>query len=301
MVAGSALAGALFVVTSCLPSIDLTGKACPCTSDFTCDLATNRCVAPGSVPASNDATPGANDVPDGATDGDGGVDAAPVPGSFCAGLSPRPTFCSDFETLLAPWGWDRTSSNGGGQLNVDAVSASASARSAFFVLPAVGSAANGTAALLKTFSVPVTSLLTINLDLSLETIDAEVPVVLVHIDGTDATYDLFLGVQKGRARILEETKQRSGGAVTYGGGDLSQPLPLGGWSHVSWTITASATSSTSNVAVERDGGTISTGLTGLGIYHYPVPPRISVGVPYLVAPPSAGWRVRADNVVVDIH
>ena len=285
----------MLLAASCtLPMLDLSGKGCPCTSAFVC--VDGRCVAPDTVM-------------DAASDAYAPEEGSPIDGSdsassaFCA-AHVGATFCADFDSSDAPWGWDSTSAWGGGQIGVDPALSVSPSKSASFALPVLKNTDQANATLVKGLPAAVQTKIAIELDVLIQALDAanskETYLVTLALGNTAGKDEVHLAIRDGAARVIEIVTPSDGGAPVYAGGDLPVGLPVSArWQHITWTITRTATSSTSNVIVpEEDGGYI-TGVASLNFYRFNVPPKLAVGLS-AVSAPSAGFQIRVDNVLVNV-
>lgn len=304
-----ALTSAVLAFASCTVNApDLTGKQCPCVADYVCDTATNTCVAPGALdgapPSSDGTAPDDAMTTDSSIATDASVDGEAGPTRYCDTLSPKPTFCADFDEpdAMAPWGFTTFGNGGNGQLGVDTVMSHDKA-SAYFE---VGSAADGTnqgsSHLNRTLSaITTTSNFTIDLDLLVEKVDEEVPVISFDFTQGNIRYTLYLGIQHSSARILEQISMGNAPDASFAGKNLSNPFPIeSGWVHVKWTLVNSTTATVSTTTVTgADGGVVSNALAGVNTYKYTAVPTFEIGIPYTLFFPTSGSRFRVDNVVVN--
>jgi hypothetical protein len=310
---------ALIACASCtLPALDLAGRECPCADGYSCDPVSQRCVASDATPVGDaggdaegdtggvvaDASPesSSDDAPDDAASQDGGTVDAP-PGPFCESLSPPATFCSDFDALDLPAGWTSAVAWGGAQLFIDNAAWRSAPRSVYFDVPALTGTSQAGTSLTYQFATPIQTGIDLDFDLLLEAMDTTSEVIVAEVDliapGAAKDY-LRLAVKQGRTRFSEQAYPADGGAPSYGGGNLTQPVGPGAWLHVTWKLARTATTSSSSVAITLDDAGQSTNYSSTFMHEISAAPKLSVGLPDL-APPSGHWRARFDNVVVRLH
>jgi hypothetical protein len=258
-----AIAVVVVVGTGCLlPSLD--------------DLGGNG--APGDA-ASPDATT-IDAAPDASSDGPAGP--------FCQRLSPKPTFCADFDQGDFPAGFDSVTTYGSGKSLLEGPLGDPS-RAFSASSPAISGSTQGAAALVKKLAKPIKQL-RIEFDYLPVALDSSERSICSIAVGKD---NLNLYVRNTGARVTEAATLPDGGTL-YGGGTLAKGFTVGTKAHVKWVITVGAGTSASSVTL--DGAAVE--YDNVHVHDYPSPPQISIGM-FFIAAPSPGWSARIDDVVFD--
>lgn len=248
--------------------------------------------------------PGLDDFPaepalDASTDA-GVVDAPPsdapvgdAAGSFCTTLSPKPTFCADFDDDDFPAGFDKLVQFGEAKGLLDNGALGNPARSFSASVTALTGTKQGASHFEKAFgATPKT--LRIELDYLPTALETTERAILRVGFSNDKDQIVFL-VRSSGARIAESSTLADGG-TEYAGGPLSTGFTVGVWTHVKWTITIGATTSSSSVSL----GSTAVEFDSLHAHRYASGPTVNVGLIFVGAP-SNGWAIRVDNVVIDLQ
>jgi hypothetical protein len=218
-------------------------------------------------------------------------DASDAPsGPFCATLSPKPTFCADFDDDDFPAGFDTLQKYGDANAVLDDGKLGDPARSFFASIPALAGTKDGAANLIKSFSL-TPSQLRIEFDWTPVTLDATERGIAQIVFKNDI---VTLWAKTGYARV-SETSTLADGGKEYASGSLSKAVVAGTKIHVRWLISIEASKSSSSVTID----TVAAGFTSLNAYKYKSSPQVKIGMLYVDAP-STGWSTRLDNVVIDV-
>jgi hypothetical protein len=237
---------------------------------------------------------GANGASDGASDAAAEADTGPQ--GFCATRTPRPTFCSDFDTLDLPAGWTTPAVYGPGSVFVDSLASTSSPRSFLGVFAA--SSMQGSAALRKTLA-DVTGNVELDLDFRIEAHDGNrltIAVLELEDDASGRNDNLTLRWHPTEGVDLLEVAERPGNMTAYAGTSRIAAAATS-FTHVRVVFAIDASASATSVTLIVDG--VSTTQSGLLAHEYRSRAALLTGITYL---PSASttWRVRLDDVVLDM-
>jgi hypothetical protein len=250
--------------------------------------------AEATADASNDTSSDtANDTSSDAFDGNSG-DAADA-GTFCEGLLPTPTLCSDFDGVNLPAGWDSVVQWGPCTGVVDTLGFKSPPRSFVAKAPALSGTDQCETALARTFAAPKSSIV-IEFDVFPAAMDSSrwlylAPVVMNAQGGSD---DLSLRWMGTTGEVNEAVTLDDGGMLYEKHGAAEVPA-LGQWSHVRWEMTFTGATAFSSLTVngKNTGGTLHS-------KDFLASADVQLGITF-VAGPSSAWEIRFDNVVVDIQ
>lgn len=247
--------------------------------------------------------PGLDDLSGDGAASDAAVDVVPIDaskpdasdaatGSFCQRLSPKPTFCADFDQGDFPAGFDSLTSYGAGKSVLDDGAPGDPARSFYASTGALSGSTQAAGALEKKLAAFPKATLRIEFDYLPVALDSNERSLVGVTFGKDAV-NLF--VKTSGARVAEAGALSDGGTV-YGGGNLAKGFTVGKKTHVKWVISVGNGTSSSSVTLDTD----AVEFDSLHVHNYPSAPEISLGMVFVSAP-SSGWGARVDNVVYDLQ
>jgi hypothetical protein len=231
-----------------------------------------------------------NEHPDASDDAPTQPDGDAGPLSFCAALSPQPTFCADFDQVAnVDDGW----SNGGGTIGsvaFDDKSFSSAPRSAVFSLPG-GSAmpAHGNR-FNEAFKPPTApSKVRLSFDTFVDMLDSNGGPV--HLAGVSFHgYDIEIGVRAASALTIEGLPNG-----TFVPGAFTKAVPIGKWT----TIVMTLDFTTNHVLITVDGDSARDAALGTGARSDPAP-SLQIGAAYYDLTAVTDTKVHIDNVVVNL-
>jgi hypothetical protein len=264
--------------------------------------------------ASNDATP-ADDAgtqlldtgspADSSMSGDAhGADAPeePAPVGYCAGLTPTPLFCDDFDegALAAPW--DQVIGTSG-HATLDTTFAVSPPDAMLTTVNAGATAASVDVAGYKSFSAKqaVAGTYALAFDIRVDKADtssgSDAVLAAIALWNGSAVWSLELEVSYASATGDLTASLTENSASDYAQHAASEHLSMGGWMRVSIAITLPAGSGGTAPATMTFNGIQVAAATVHVTTSNPVP-EIVVG-PTFATPGSSGWVVRYDNVTFD--
>jgi len=246
--------------------------------------------------------PGEGARPDAAATGDAasGADAFDAGASFCASLSPAPTFCDDFDedaSLASDWTYFSINPADAGSVVVDtAAYVSPPASLAAQVGPGTSNTAGLVAQVTKQFLTPATASAHLEYRLRIDSIDSVENELFSQLGfkGGGAT-PYLLDVYLGPGAFLEEEIPGDAG-VTFKEYPLAQQPLVGVWSLVALDV--DFVGATVKLTVDKTvafQGPLDQGYTS-------GPPVLSIGVGYYAGSPRtvSGGAAHFDNVVLDV-
>jgi hypothetical protein len=257
----------------------------------------------GVGPEGSMVTPDSGRAPDsGTTTQDSSTgDEPPPPVGFCAGLTPAPLFCDDFDepgALSAPYDQLLT---GGGAASSDGTYYVSSPHSLLTSVTANEAAANVDVAGYKSFTSKqgaagtYTLSFDIRIDASDTTTNSDAVLGAIQLWNGSAAWDLELEVAYGNGSFTAWLTENGGS--DYAQHAASKTLPSGAWTRVSIGITLPADSSGMAAATMSFGGTqVASSMVHVETSN-PIPELI-VGPTY-ASPSTGGWAVRYDNVTFE--
>ena len=253
----------------------------------------------GSIPPVD-----AGNTPD-ASDGGTVTDTGTPFTTFCAGLSPKPVFCEDYDEGSVSAGWDQVSSQGGKA----GVSTTAFQSGPASMLVATNTLASGgivDVAEYKEFPALAgkAQTMTLAFDVRFETIDSTKHDIVFGsiqlVDASGATYELQLDAVLTTAGDLQldmpELTTTAGGGTTYVDHTVSTHVATQTWLHVVMTEKVPAASGVGAATLSINGTQLLS--TSINVLVTNWTPELIIGISY-VAPPSNPWGVRYDNVTLD--
>lgn len=225
--------------------------------------------------------------------------------TYCAGLSPKPVFCEDYDEGSVSNGWDQVSSQGGKA----GVSTTAFQSGPASMLVATNTLASGgivDVAEYKEFPALAgkAQTMTLAFDVRFETVDSTKHDIVFGsiqlVDASGATYELQLDAVLTTAGDLQldmpELTTTAGGGTTYVDHTLSTHVATQTWLHVVMTEKVPAASGVGTATLSINGTQLLS--TSINVLVTNWIPEVILGISY-VQPPSNPWGVRYDNVTFD--
>jgi hypothetical protein len=259
----------------------------------------------GAVPTGGDASdppPGDSGSTGQGIDSGNAADAAKdaAASSYCAGLSPAPLFCDDFDEVgdLAVPPWDQVSGMNGTASVISAAYVSAPSSLLVQVNP---NASAADVAGYKSFTAKqgATGVCTFAFDLRVDTADmsssSDGILAAIQLWNGSAGWDLQLELSY--ASATSNLAVNFSEDAPYVSHAVSQNLPLGEWTRVSMTIALPAGSGGATPATLSFNGTQVASATVHVTTNNPIP-EILVGAT-LASASSSGWLAHYDNVTFD--
>jgi len=239
--------------------------------------------------------------------GDAG-DAAPIQtdGGFCASLSPQPTFCDDFDEHSLPGAWTSFTQTGGTLTLDPMVSVSPPNSLLATEMPlAYGQPLDTAVRTQFPLSAPPT---TIGLDFQFQPVqadpDAGAATVVASLDFTDAANNRytvqFTLVQQGIAvsMRLEEQAGFIDGGSSYVSHALPDPLGIGTWTPIALKVNRTGANAATATVTFGSAAEINDIALAMSVNATLI--QLTIGSSF-ESEPSAGWKNRYDNVVLDIQ
>jgi hypothetical protein len=256
-----------------------------------------------------DGGPDSGNVPEGGGgEGGGGVDGG---GSFCASLSPTPTFCDDFDEATSPTGWDQIIQNNGA-VTVDSLLAFSKPGSMLAETSAAVGGQQTEADVLKQFAslqgkaIQISASFEMNVQTWDPSSSGQILAFEIIFKNSSSTFNQIvlnlnsLGASGVSAQIAENAQGADGGEAGYNSYPLSTHPPTKTWTKVEVDLViASPTSAASNVITVKLDGATQLSQQALQVPLQGGSPWVHMGIGY-VATPAGAWAVRFDDLVVDI-
>jgi hypothetical protein len=239
--------------------------------------------------------------------GDAGETSQPDGGAgdagFCATLSPTPTFCDDFDENPLGFGWDDVSRSAGATYAFDTSSWRSPPNAILLALPFVDGGAPSPpyhVSQVKAITGNVTHA-TLAFDARADTLGTGTLASLARFQSQGKAVEVRLELDAAASPVAANVREADLGDAGYAYHSHALPgggLLTGAWTHVVLDLTLSpSAAATFSVSIDGASALSSTALVGT---FPPQPITVEVGIGY-VSPPLGGWRVRYDNVTIDVQ
>ena len=219
--------------------------------------------------------------------------------TFCDGVTPKPTFCADFDKPNSLFGWTSRTNNSGGTLLVDSVFTRSPPGSLWTASPSLEAGATQQSLLKQTFAVqPSTAKLAFDLRVLARDPARLTTLTYLEVGRTPANYTIALMLTPtGEASIRETFPANDAGQRP----NITTPLPFvpgtTDWAHIEIDI-----------RYTQPGAALNLAIGGISILKdIPLTPEITSPVTSLyfglnyVYGPASPVDIRGDNVVLYLN
>lgn len=248
--------------------------------------------------------PDSSTIPDAGEGKDAPAEAAPVLG-YCAGLSPAPLFCDDFDEGALAASWDQVSGTNG-HASLDSTYSVSPPNAMLSSVTAKASSSVDVAGY-KTFAAKenVSGTYTLAFDVRVDAADTSsasdgvlAAILLYDAQSSSNVWALELEVSYASgnvsASLTEDGSSSTGSTTDYVQHGASASLPMGAWTRVSLVLALTASSSSAPASMSFGGTQVASATVDVTTTTDPVP-EIIIGPTY-ASSASNGWLVRYDNV-----
>ncbi len=262
----------------------------------------------GSV---SNGTPTNDSGTDTSTSGDGGGASEAAAGSFCASVTPTPTFCNDFDESNAQGAWDQIFVDPGCAVTIDTTMPFAGAGSMLAQTPTADAGVALEADGIKQFTAFQDKAIKISVSFEMNVLafdpsgTGQIIAFEIIFKNSPQTYNQIvmnlnsLGAGAGvTAQIAENATGPDGGASGYNSYPFNAHPPTNTWTKVDVDLVIpSPNAATSNVISVTVDGTPQITQQALGLPLQGGSPYAHLGIGY-VHVPAGPWKVEYDNFVV---
>ncbi len=245
----------------------------------------------------------AGPLPEGGTGSDGGVDAdAAQAGPYCDSVTPKPTFCDDFERTTADvvGTWDTRDLSGGGVVTIEPSTRTPTGRELDTSIPVFPAGSVSQAALHRTFMGSAQRIkLSYALRIDAAPAQGSQQTMLVSVSPPNSNNDFFqtyLFVTTSGVLLVQQTFPAGvGGNGNFVQSPLATPIVFGKWQRIEMTLTLTAPT---RVMLTVDGVVAFNGAADPA--YKPGQVSVAGGIHYAITP-SGPLALRVDDLFVDLE
>jgi hypothetical protein len=250
-----------------------------------------------------DAAPGDESPQDGPADTGSGNDASSDTGAtFCASLSPQPSFCEDFDEGSYAVGWSYVHTTGG-SLALDGTEFRSSP-GAMIAQSGIASSGYNDVAGYRSFAISGASTFTGTLELDVRDDQADATgglAILAQLGLLDGTgggqyFVQLVALSHGASPLNFEVNEAyfaTGKTVSPVKHPVTPTLALGTWIHVTFTVTAPFAGGTGMASLSFNGTQVESSAITVPVKNFSE--VLGVGLTF-VQTPTNGWTAVYDNV-----